>query len=405
MKATNQSALLGLTMAFFVVGFMSAFNDILMPHFRFLFHLSYLKMTLVSFSFFIAYGVFSIPMSSLTASMGYKNGIIVGFLLNLIGSMIILLAVSLGDYYLFLLALFVAAAGVVLILVSAMPYSLLLGQEKTASSRVTFMEVFHSLGAMIAPLYGGYLLFSVVAASGVPIHGIDSLSLKHMMDVCYFIIIVALVVLVTFIAALPMPKINLSSNLLSNHKALALFKNGPFLACVLALFLYVGCEVSIGGFMVNYAQTLQVPLMDKRIAADFVSVYWGLLLVGRFIGSFILRVMKPRLLVLLCTLCAIVLVASTFLTTGYTALLAMVAVGLFNSIVFPTVYSLGLKYANQNEISASGILALAVTGGAILPLVQGQIADSFNLQQSYLVPIVCYAIIVIYCLLSRRSDH
>lgn len=399
----NRTALFGMMMAFFVIGFMSAFNDILMPNFRHIFHLDYMEMSLVSFSFFISYGVFSIPMSVLTANMGYRNGILIGFLLNIVGGVIIMTSVNSGHYYLFLAALFIMSSGVVLMLISAMPFSLLLGQEKTASSRVTFVEVFHSLGAMIAPLFGGYLLLSAshfMSSSLIPSAHITNVSLQ----ICYVIILIVLLVLVTILASLPMRQIQSRPNILQRAAFIELIKNKAFLACVFALFLYVGSEITVGGFMINFTKSQHIDGLTATDAASLVSLYWALLLVGRFFGSFILRAIRPRTMILLCSIGSILMLILNFFLSGYPAIFALVFVGLFNSIVFPTLYSLGLNYAKGREIVASGILAMSVVGGAIIPLIQGGVADHFSLQYSFIVPLLCYVMIMLYSFISRKNS-
>lgn len=398
----TRPALFGMMLAFFVIGYMSAFNDILMPDFKVTFNLSYFDMSFVSFSFFIAYGVLSFPMGKVTELTGFRWGIVIGLLLNILGCMAMLIAVQVHQFFILLSAIFIIAAGVVMLLVSAMPYTSLLGHEKTSSSRLSFVEVFHSLGSTVAPLIGGWAVFHAVGQ--MTLGHADPQALSVHMQHIYVAMMLVLVLFVAVIVSLPMPSVQTGYEKRKREPSKVL--TGSLLFCAMALFLYVGAEVTIGGFMISDAMAASNINITAIQAANYVSLYWFLLLIGRLLGSYILRFVETSLLISLSVTGAIVLVCVSFFLTGIHMVQVLVAVGLFNAILFPCLYSSGLGSAKQHEAIASGVLAIGIIGGAFIPMLQGYIADTFDLRVSYVVPLICFILILLYSLsmsMKRRA--
>lgn len=390
----TRPALFGMMLAFFVIGYMSAFNDILMPDFRITFDLTYFQMTFVSFSFFIAYGVLSFPMGKITESIGFRWGIVVGFLLNILGCLTMLIAIEVHQFFILLSAIFIIAAGVVMLLVSAMPFTSLLGNARTSSARLSFVEVFHSLGSTVAPLIGGWAVFhalSKAVASSADPH-VLSVHLQHI----YVIMMLVLVVLVAVVVSLPMPLVKTHVDEPA-QTGKAIF-NRAVVFCAIVLFLYVGAEVTIGGFMISDSLAVKSVHLTPIEASKYVSLYWFLLLIGRLLGSFLLRYIETTLLITLSVVGAIMMVSLSFMLTGILVVQALVAVGLFNAILFPCLYSTGLGAAKKHEAMASGVLAIGITGGAFIPIFQGYIADEYTLRVSYVVPLACFVLILFYSL-------
>ena len=399
------------TTLFFMWGFLTCLNDILVPHLKAIFDLSFTQVMLVQFAFFSAFFLFSVPWSKIVNRIGYQRSMVVGLLTMALGAFLFVPAASVVSYPLFLTALLVLAAGITGLQVSANPYVDLLGKPETASSRLDLTQAFNSLGTTIAPKLGGLLILSAAPLVGEQLRQLapEALHAYRVQEAAsvkmpYTVICVALVLLAVLIGTFKLPKIETEGNRPGEKVNDSIWKHRNLVLGAIGLFSYVGAEVSIGSFLVNYFGLSEIAGLSAKTAAGFVSFYWGGAMIGRFLGAGLLRRMKAEYLLALCAITAAVLVVVSMLSGGYTAMWTILAVGFFNSIMFPTIFSLGLAELGPLTGNGSGILTMAIVGGAILPVVQGAIADHVGLHHAFLLPVICYLYILFYALNGSRPN-
>lgn len=375
-----KKALTSLTILFFMMGFITCLNDILVPYLKSIFSLTYAQAALIQFCFFAAYGLTSIPFSKVIEKMGYQKGMVIGFALAALGCLLFYPAVLLHTYALFLAALFVLASGIVLLQVAANPCVSIIGPKETASSRLTMVQAFNSLGTFVAPFFGAYFILS----------GLTNASDAKAVVYPYFLIASVLIVI-----ALVLSKINLSgmeSAQADESRWQDVLKEKGLLLGVIGIFAYVGAEVAIGSFLVNYV--MEISHVNETQAAPLVALYWGGAMVGRFIGIFTLKAFAPAKVLMTHALLAVLLILVSMQTTGTLAIATMALVGLCNSIMFPTIFTLGIKgLKDGQEKKGSGLLATAILGGAIVPLLTGLLADRLGLHHAFILPVICYTYI------------
>ncbi len=399
------------TSLFFIWGFLTCMNDILVPHLKSIFDLSYARAMLIQFAFFSAYFLFSVPWSRIVNAIGYKTTMVIGLLTMAIGAFLFIPAASAISYPLFLTALLILAAGITGLQVSANPYVVLLGKPETASSRLDLTQAFNSLGTTIAPKLGGLLILS---AAPLAIDRLRSLSPDALhayriqqaasVKMPYTVIGVALLLLAVLISTSKLPTIETATSRPGDRVNDSIWKHPSLLQGALGIFAYVGAEVSIGSFLVNYFGLPEIAGLSAKTAAGFVSFYWGGAMVGRFVGAGLLQRFRPGYLLALCAIAAGFLVAASMLWSGHIAMWSILAVGFFNSIMFPTIFSLGEAELGPLSGSGSGILNMAIVGGAILPVIQGAIADQVGLHHAFVLPLVCYLYIVYYALSGSKPN-
>ncbi len=401
------------TTIFFMWGLLTCLNDILIPHLKAVFELTFAQAMLVQFTFFGAYFLMSLPAGRLVARLGYKNGIVAGLVIAGIGALGFWPAAELRVYGAFLAALFVLASGITVLQVAANPFVSLLGPERTASSRLTLAQAFNSLGTAIAPLLGGWLILSTVVKSSEELALLpeaDQLAYRvaeaQSVQGPYLGLAAVLFVLavVVYLFRLPTLKetIREEDATEDKHTIREALSHPHVLFGVLAIFFYVGGEVAIGSFMVNYFSLPEIGGITEAQAAKYVSIYWTLAMVGRFIGSGLLALLSPRWLLSIFAAVNVALLLTTISSTGMFAIYVLVATGLFNSIMFPTIFTLGIERLGPLTGRASSLLIMAIVGGAIIPYLQGMVADNFGLQVSFLIPALCYVYIVYYGLWGSR---
>lgn len=391
------------TSLFFMWGFLTCLNDILVPHLKSIFNLSYTKAMLVQFAFFSAYFLFSLPWSKVVNAIGYQQTMVAGLLTMACGAFLFVPAATTVSYPLFLVALLVLATGITGLQVSANPYVDLLGKPETASSRLDLTQAFNSLGTTIAPKIGGLLILGAAAPLVLDeLHKLSGEALQAYriqqaatVKVPYATISVVLIALAVVIKMFKLPKIGTSdpgshttNDSIWNHRNLILGAVG--------IFAYVGAEVSIGSFLVNYFGLPEIAGLPAKVAAGFVSFFWAAVMIGRFLGAGVLERLKPNKVLAMCAVAASLLVCASMLTSGRTAMWSILAVGLFNSIMFPTIFSLGVAELGPLTSSASGVLNMAIVGGAIIPVAQGVIADRVGIHHAFILPIFCYLYILFY---------
>jgi len=383
--------LTAMTTLFFLWGFITVLNDVLIPRLKGVFDLSFFEAMLVQFCFFGAYFIVSIPAGILVKQFGYKKGVLTGLIVASIGCMLFYPAVVVHEYWLFLGALFVLAAGVTVLQVSANPYVAALGPEKTASSRLNLAQALNALGTTIGPYVGGLLFFGTAGSLAA------SAATAESVKVPYLMLAGALLLIAIIFAFIKLPEIEAHKE--ENNTAIESrsLTQAPHLTMgVLAIFCYVGGEVAIGSFLVNYFGEAHIAGLEEHTAAALISYYWGGAMVGRFIGSVLLQKIAPSKAIAFNAFSIIALLLITIFTQGDVALYSVLAIGLFNSIMFPTIFSVAIERLGSLTSKGSGWLCLAIVGGALVPLLQGFIADTVNIQQSFFVPMVCYVFIAWY---------
>jgi MFS transporter, FHS family, L-fucose permease len=397
------------TTLFFMWGFLTCLNDILVPHLKSIFDLSYARVMLVQFAFFSAFFLFSVPWSKVVNRIGYQRTMVVGLLTMALGALLFLPAASVASYPLFLTALVVLAAGITGLQVSANPYVVVLGKPETASSRLDLTQAFNSLGTAIAPKLGGLLILATAPMAIEELHQLSPHALHAYrvqeaasVKMPYTVICVALVLLAVVIGTFKLPKIAHAE-----HRAGvddSIWKHPNLILGAVGIFAYVGAEVSIGSFLVNFFGLPEIAGFSAKTAAGFVSFYWAGAMIGRFLGAGLLRRIRPGNLLGLCAICAATLVSASMILGGHTAMWSILSVGLFNSIMFPTIFSLGLAELGPLTGSGSGILTMAIVGGAVLPVIQGVIADHVGIHHAFFLPLLCYLYILFYGLSGAKPN-
>lgn len=386
-----QFALVSLTSLFFMWGFITCLNDILIPYLKNMFSLTYTQAMLIQFCFFSAYFLVSLPAGKLVAKLGYQRGIVVGLLIAAIGCILFYPAAALKTYPLFLGALFVLASGITILQVSANPYVSVLGDPETSSSRLTMTQAFNSLGTTVAPYLGGTLIL------GAAVH--EGAELGESVKVPYLLLALMLFVLALVFTFLKLPKIEAAeqetttSTLRDFREAL---QHRHLALGAIGIFVYVGAEVAIGSVLINYIGLDRVAGLEEAEAHKYLTYYWGGAMVGRFIGAAVMQKVDAGKVLAFNAIAAVVLLGITITSSGLIAMWSVLLIGLCNSIMFPTIFSLAIKNLKEFTSHGSGILCLAIVGGAVLPLLQGYMADTMGLTLSFIMPIFCYAYIAYY---------
>ncbi|GAA4779741.1 sugar MFS transporter [Novosphingobium ginsenosidimutans] len=393
---------------FFIFGGITSLNDVIIPKLKELFTLNYTQAMLVQFCFFTAYAVIGIPGARLIKRIGYMRGAVAGLVTMMAGCLLFIPASQTATYALFLLALFVLASGVVIVQVVANPLISLLGKPETVHSRLTFAQAFNSVGTTVFPYFGSILILGSLATvtadqlSGVELDAYrtaESQAIVH----GYLGIAAALAVVAgavwLFRNALKGEKHEESSGL----AGLDLLKRKRFGFGALCIFLYVGAEVSIGSLIVNYLMQSHVMGLQEQAAGKLIGLYWGGAMVGRFVGSAVLRVISPGKVLAAVAVGAIVLLAFSTHTTGTTSGYSLLAIGLMNAIMFPTIFTLACEKLGPRAADGSGIINVAIFGGAVIPLLTGMIADATgSLALAFILPAACYAVIASFGWYARK---
>jgi len=394
-----------LTTLFFLWGFLTSLNDILVPHLKSISDFTYTKVMLVQFAFFSAYFLFSVPWSMVVNKIGYQKTMVVGLVSMSLGALLFVPAASIPSYPLLLAGLMILAAGITGLQVSANPYVLVLGKPETASSRLNLTQAFNSLGTTLAPLLGGMFILKAAPLAAEQLKQLSPQALHaYRMDqvatvkMPYIAISIALILLAVAIAIVKLPNIEQPAVNPDEKTKDSIWKHPNLLFGALGIFTYVGAEVSIGSFMVNYLGQPEIAGFSPKVAAGYVSFYWGGAMVGRFIGSAVLQKVKTGRLLAFCAVCSATLVTVSMLTSGNLAMWTMLAVGLFNSIMFPSIFALGIAELGPLTGTGSGLMSMAIVGGAIVPLIQGAIADHSGIHHAFLLPVICYLYILFFAL-------
>src|ERR1039457_5495963 len=399
------------TTLFFMWGFLTCLNDILVPHLKPIFDLNYTQIMLIQFAFFGAYFVFSIPSAKIIDWIGYQRSMVVGLLTMGVGAFLFVPAASAPSYPLFLIALIVLAAGITCLQVAANPYVTVLGKSETASSRLNLTQAFNSLGTFLAPFFGGLLILSAAPKTMTDIRAMapDVLQAYRLHEAAtvktpYVGLGIALVLLAAAIGSFRLPTIEHAQHKVGEKVNDSIWKHPNLIFGAIGIFVYVGGEVSIGSFLVNYFTQPEIGNLTEVNAAKFVSLYWGGAMVGRFIGSGLLQKMKTGRLLGICAVCAAALVAISMISTGHFAMWSIILVGFFNSIMFPSIFTLGVAELGPLTGDGSGIMIMAIVGGALIPLAQGAIADRIGIHHAFFLPVICYLYILFFALSGSKPS-
>jgi MFS transporter, FHS family, L-fucose permease len=396
-----RALVLAVVALFFIWGGLTSLNDVLIPKLKGLFSLSYTEAMLTQFAFFMAYFIVSLPAGHLIARVGYLKGIVIGLGTMAAGCLMFIPASSSGVYATFLAALFVLAAGITVLQVAANPLIANMGTAATASSRLTLAQAFNSLGTTIFPPIGGAIILGSLAKVDPATLGEAERTAflareSAVIGNAYFAIAAILALVAGYFwwrrAQLPVNR-EQATNLGGSFGLLAQPRLGGGVA---SIFLYVGAEVSIGSMLINYLSQPHIMGVSEKSASGMIALYWGGAMVGRFIGSAVLRMVSPGLVLALFCLGAAGLATVSGITGGAFAGYALLAVGLMNSIMFPTIFSLGVEGLGEKTPQGSGLLCMGIVGGALVPLLFGTVADASSLATALIVPVVCYLLIAVY---------
>ena len=389
-KPDYRLPLITLTSLFFMWGFITCLNDILIPHLKGVFDLNYTRSMLIQFCFFGAYFLVSLPAGQLVKKIGYQKGIVVGLCVAALGCFMFYPAAANHSYPFFLGALFILASGITILQVSANPYVTLLGPVQTASSRLTMTQAFNSLGTTVAPYLGAVLILGQATSAMSEKNGIESVQAP------YLILTTMLLALAAIFAYLKLPVIGPSKGEEEATVEGSAWQYRHLVLGAVGIFVYVGAEVAIGSFMVNFFAEDFIAGLEEAEAAKFLTYYWGGAMVGRFIGAAAMQKVDAGKALAFNACIAVLLLLVAIFSSGTLAMWALLLVGLCNSIMFPTIFSLALNGLNRHTSQGSGILCLAIVGGAILPLLQGMLADSVGIQLAFILPVFCYLYIAFY---------
>ena len=392
---------------FFAFGGITSLNDVIIPKLKGLFTLTYGEVMLVQSAFFAAYFIISLPAAELVRRIGYMRSAVVGLLTMTVGCLLFIPASSHGLFGLFLLALFVLASGITTVQVVANPLISMLGPVRTASSRLTFAQAFNSLGTTLFPYVGSILILGSLATidpttlSGAALDAFRGVETQVVVRT-YIGLAIALVLVAAVVWLERKRLVETPAEPTPILRAFNLLTRRRFAFGTLCIFLYVGGEVAIGSVIVNYLMQPSVLGMPAGVAGKHLIFYWGGAMVGRFIGSGLLRLFSPGKVLACAATAVIALLTISANTTGLVSGWSLLAIGLFNSIMFPTIFTLASEGLGKRAAEGSGIICMAIVGGAVVPLVTGNAADLWGLKQALIVPAACYLTILAFGWFARR---
>lgn len=407
-KYRNNNAAIGVVSTlFFLFGFITCLNDILIPHLKEVFSLNYAESTLVQSTFFGAYFVMSLPASKLITNYGYKKSFIIGLAITAIGCISLVFSAKIAVYLVFLSGFFVLATGIVILQVAANPYLTSIGNPDRASSRLIFAQGLNSLGTTIAPIIGSWLILSVAIKSSAELLKLSDIELVNYhaaqasgVQYPYITLACFIICIAIALSFFKFPAINKNNNELAStdNQKFKFFEHPKLVLGTIAIFLYVGAEVAIGSLMVNFISSPNIGNKSLESAGYYLSYYWGGAMIGRFIGAFITIKYPAHKVLFVHAVMAIILVTFTIFGSGIFAMCCILAVGFFNSIMFPSIFVLSTQGLGKFVEKGSGIICMAIVGGAVIPFLQGLFVDHFNLNYSYIIPCLCYIYIAIFAL-------
>ena len=421
-----KSALIFLTTLFFLWGFITVLVDSLVPRLKDVFEMSYAKTVLVQFAFFTAFFVVSVPAGAILSKIGYRKGIVLGLIIMALGCLLFYPAAEFRNFTIFLIGYFTLAGGITVLQVAANPYVALLGSEEGASSRLNLSQAFNSLGTTIAPVVGALFLLSDSVKTSEEINALSTLEKVDYyaaeaatVQTPFLLIAIFIGILAVVFAFIKLPKVMQES---PKGGYLSLLRNKLMLMGALGIFVYVGAEVSIGSFLVNYFDDMNLAVLvaenelmmniantiastfnksfsnsdPKSLLGIFIIFYWGGAMIGRFVGAYLTKIIAPGKVLSIFALLAILMIVISINTQGLLSMWSILAVGLFNSIMFPTIFTLTLEGLGDLKAQASGLLCMAIVGGAIIPFAFGGLIDGFGFKTAFILTMICYGYILYY---------
>ena len=404
-QATNYGAMAMVTTLFFAWGFLTSLNDIIIPHLKAIFDLNYKQAMLVQFAFFMGYFLFAFPSGKIVEWIGYQKTMVIGLLTMAAGAFLFLPAASAPSFNLFLGALMVLAAGMTALQVSANPYVSVLGPPATASSRLNLTQAFNSLGTFIAPNFGSLLILSTVPMAVAQLRQLSPAALQAYrlheaatVKMPYLALGLAMVLLALVIGLYRLPSIAGEEHVTKEQlkSAGSIWKKKHLILGVVGIFVYVGAEVAIGSFLVSYFTQPDTGGMTEKAAGVYLSLYWLCAMIGRFVGSAVLQKLRAGMVLGAVAIAAGVLVLLSMVSFGMVAVWTIILVGLFNSVMFPSIFTLGIAELGPLTGEGSGLLVAAIVGGALIPEVEGALADRIGIHHAFIIPVLCYIFIAYY---------
>ncbi len=395
---------------FFMWGFITVINGTLLPHLRSVFELSYFQAALIESVWFIAYFFASIPSAKLIERIGYQKSLVVGLLIMAAGALGMILAASIPSYGVTLVMLFVIASGITLLQVAANPYVTVLGSPKTASSRLNLVQAMNSAGTMLAPLFGAYLILGRskggTAEAGTVLTQAERLADAQSVVLPYALVAIVLVVLAVIIARFPLPAMGSATSRVAkaDRKNHSLWKHRNLVFGIPAIFIYLIAEIGVGNLFVNFVSRPDIGNMTTEQAGRYLTFLWGGMMIGRFAGSAIMQKVAADKVLAFFSIGAFIVMSITVVTTGHVAMWSLILVGLFHSIMFPTIFTLGIKGLGPLTEEGSGLLIMAIAGGALVA-VQGWLADEYGLQLSFILTAICELYILFYALWGSKPTN
>jgi FHS family L-fucose permease-like MFS transporter len=390
---------------FFAWGFLTCLNDILIPHLKNIFGLNYSGAMLVPLFFFSSYFVFSMPAGKIIEWIGYKRAMVTGLVTMAAGALLFVPAASIPSFPLFLTALIVLAAGMTILQTSANPYVAILGPPRTASSRLNLTQGFNSVGTTVAPWFGRWLILGAAVAP-LSVAAMQAMSAQQLhayrvqqaatVKAPYIGLALALFILAVIVGSFKLPAIQYAEA--HSEASDSIWRHRRLVLGAMAIFVYVGAEVAIGSLMTNYFNEKEIGNMSLQSAAGYLQYYWGGAMVGRFAGAWLLQRVRTQTVLAASATIAAALVTTSMLTFGHAAMWTLILVGLFNSTMFPSIFTLAIEGLGPLTGRASGLLVAAIVGGALIPELQGLLADRIGIHHAFLLPVLCYAYIVFYAL-------
>ena len=395
---------------FFMWGFITVINNTLLPHLRSVFELNYTQTTLIESVWFIAYFVASIPSAKLIERVGYQRSLVIGLLVMAVGALGMIAAARIPSYGVTLAALFVIASGITLLQVAANPYVAVIGPPQTASSRLNLVQAFNSLGTTLAPLFGGYLILgrstSGTVHSGTTLTHAERLADAQSVQLPYLIVAVVLVLLAVAISRFPLPAMGQSTSRVAREERArhSLWRHRNLVFGIPAIFIYLIAEIGVANLFINFVSQPEIGALTHQQASNYLFVLWSGMMVGRFLGSFLMRSIAAETVLAWFSIGAFVVMVATVFATGPVAMWSLILVGLFHSIMFPTIFTLGIKGLGPLTEEGAGLLIMAIAGGALV-VVQGWLADLFGLQSSFLLTAGCELYVLFYALWGARTPE
>lgn len=407
--ASYRPALTLLASLFFMWGFITVINNTLLPHLKSVFELSYRQTTLLESVWFIAYFFASIPSAKLIERIGYRRSMVVGLLVMAAGALLMIPAARIPSYGVVMVALFVIASGITLLQVAANPYVAVIGPAESAPARLNLVQAFNSMGTTLAPLFGGYLILGR-SASGTMVGGADRISMAQRLadaqsvQLPYLIVAVVLALLAVVIARFPLPSFGAATRRAAaeDRRHHSLWRHRNLVFGVPAIFIYLIAEIGVSNLFINFVSAPDIGNLTHEQASHYLFLLWGGMMVGRFGGSWLMRFISAEHVLALASVAACVVMLIASFAHGPVAMWALISVGLFHSIMFPTIFTLGIRGLGPLTEEGSGLLVMAIAGGALV-VVQGWLADRYGLQPSFLLTAACELYTLFYALWGCRT--